>query len=209
VPSVRATCRIALGLGAVAALATAAGCRSAAPAPAPAPAAPPEVVEPVRPPEPPPPPPAVTVRVTGSTLNVRGGPSAGAAVVGKVRKGERLTLLEERPDWYRVQLPSGSEGWVSSRYALKEEPCLPDAAPQVLDAPPFSLDTTGAGRGRVVVQAHVAADGSVVSTKLLENSTGDAALAQQADAEVRKIRFVPPVRNCRKVAFLYNYTRSF
>ena len=130
-------------------------------------------------------------------------------MVGKVRKGERLTLLEERPDWFRVQLPSGSEGWVSSRYARKEEPCLPDAAPQLLDAPPLSLDTTGAGRGRVVVQAHVAADGSVVSTKLLENTTGDAALAGQADAEVRKIRFVPPVRNCKRVAFLYNYTRSF
>lgn len=208
-PSIAAALRIAAGLAAAASILAAAGCKTAEPAPPPAPPPAPEVVEPVRPPAPPPPLPPTTVRVTGSTLNVRGGPSGSAAVIAKVKKGERLTLLEESSDWYRVQLPAGKEGWVSARYARKEEPCLPDAAPQILDAPPLSIDTTGGGRGRVVVQAHVAADGSVVSTKVIENSTGDAALADQATAEVRRIRFVAPVRNCRKVAFLYNYSRSF
>ena len=208
-PSIAPALRIALGLAVAASLLVAAGCRSAGPAPPPAPPPAPEVVEPVRPPAPPPPPPPTTVRVTGSTLNVRSGPSGSAAVVAKVRKGDRLTLLEERADWFRVQLPAGNEGWVSARYARKQEPCLPDAAPQILDAPPLSIDTTGAGRGRVVVQAHVAPDGSVVSTKVIENSTGDAALAEQATAEVKRFRFAAPVRNCRKVAFLYNYSRSF
>jgi len=209
VPSFAAPLRIALGLAAAASILASAGCKSAAPAPPPAPAPAPEVAEPVRPPAPPPPPPPVTVRVTGSTLNVRGGPSASAAVVARVKKGERLTLLEEKTDWLRVQLPAGKEGWVSARYVRKEEPCLPDAAPQILDAPPLSIDTIGGGRGRVVVQAHVAADGSIVSTKVIENSTGDAALAEQATAEVKRFRFAAPVRNCRKVAFLYNYSRSF
>lgn len=208
-PSIAAPSRPALALAALAALLGATACKSAAPPPPSAPPPAPEIVEPVRPPEPPPPPPPTTLRVTGSTLNVRGGPSAGSAVVAKVRKGDRLTLLEEQPDWLRVALPSGKEGWVAARYVRKEEPCLPDAAPQILDAPPLAFDATAAGRGRVVVQAHVAADGSVVSTKVLENSTGDAALAEQATAEVKRIRFVAPVRNCRKVAFLYNYTRNF
>ena len=208
-PSFAAALRIALGLAAAASIVAAVGCKTAGPAPPPAPAPAPEVVEPVRPSEPPPPPPPTTVRVTGSTLNVRGGPSGSAAVVAKVKKGERLTLLEESSDWYRVQLPAGKEGWVSARYVRKEAPCLPDAAPQILDAPTLAIDTTGGGRGRVVIQAHVAADGSVVSTKVIENGTGDAALAEQATAEVKRFRFAAPVRNCRKVAFLYNYSRSF
>ncbi len=197
-----------LALAALGGLLVPAGCRSAAPPPPPPPA-PPEVVEPVRVPEPPPPPPPTLVRVTGSTVNVRSESSAGAVIVGKVRKGEKLALLEERSEWYRVGLPGGREGWISARYARKEEPCLPDAAPQLLNAPPLAFDATGASRGRVVIQAHVAADGAVVSTKVIENSTGDAALAELATAEVKRIRFVAPVRDCRKVAFLYNYSRSF
>lgn len=184
-------------------------CRTAAP-PAPAPSPPPPVVqEPIPPPLAPAPEPVPTVRVTASSLNVRGEPSAKAPILGRVQSGDRLTLLEERGEWYRVEWSAGREGWVSARYARKDAPCLPDAAPQILDAPPLPLGADAGARGRVVVQAHVGADGSIVSTKVIENSTGDAALETQAIDEVRRIRFVPPVRDCRKVAFLYNYTRSF
>lgn len=160
-------------------------------------------------PLPPAPEPVPTVQVTASALNVRAEPSTKAPIVGTVTRGARLPLLEERGEWSRVEWRGGREGWVSARYTRRTEPCLPDAAPQILDAPPLAFGAEGEGRGRVVVQAHVGADGAIVSTKVLENTTGDAALEAQAVDEVRRIRFVPPVRDCRKVAFLYNYARDF
>ncbi|MBW1804704.1 MAG: SH3 domain-containing protein, partial [Deltaproteobacteria bacterium] len=43
--------------------------------------------------------------------NIREAPTMGAAVIAHVEKNERVSLLETRNGWYRVQLPDGGLGW--------------------------------------------------------------------------------------------------
>ena len=58
----------------------------------------------------------------------------------------------------------------------------------------------------VVIEAGVDAKGNVLSTRVVSNSTGDAALTEQ---ELRQAKFAPPVRNCAAKAFVYTYKRAF
>ena len=51
--------------------------------------------------------------VTGSVVNVRGGPGIINSVVGQVYQGNTLPVLGQSSDWVRVTLPNGSTGWVA------------------------------------------------------------------------------------------------
>ena len=67
--------------------------------------------------------PQVIIKQTPTNfLRVRSGPSVGSNEVGKVVPGDTLVLLEELPSWYRVKLPDGKEGYISSSYAEKKNP---------------------------------------------------------------------------------------
>ncbi|MFZ5813914.1 MAG: SH3 domain-containing protein [Bacillota bacterium] len=61
-------------------------------------------------------------------LNVRRIPNLQAAIVAQVVQGERVRLLEINPQWWRVRLASGIEGWVASQY-MKEVPAGTKASP--------------------------------------------------------------------------------
>lgn len=53
-------------------------------------------------------------------LRVRASASTAAKEVARVSPGDTLTLLEEQPNWVRVKLPDGKEGYVSSSYVEKK-----------------------------------------------------------------------------------------
>lgn len=53
-------------------------------------------------------------------LRVRSLPNADSNEVSRVKPGETLTLLEEVPNWNRVRLSDGKEGYVSSSYTEKK-----------------------------------------------------------------------------------------
>lgn len=62
-----------------------------------------------------------TGTVTASTLNVRSGPGTSYSIVTTVSSGTAVTILEERPYWYRITwsgAPSSSSGqlWVYKSY---------------------------------------------------------------------------------------------
>lgn len=59
------------------------------------------------------------VNVKSDVLNVRGGPSRTAAVVGSLQKGSRVTLTGVAPGWYRIQFGNGV-AYVSSDFILRE-----------------------------------------------------------------------------------------
>lgn len=65
---------------------------------------------------------ALTVDV--DLLNVRGGPGTNHPVVSQVRSGDTLTIQGTSDEWYYVQLPNGSYGWVMAKYTRS---ILPDA----------------------------------------------------------------------------------
>lgn len=65
----------------------------------------------------------ITVRETPTGfLRVRASPSVESAEIARVTPGDNLTLLEELPNWQRVRLLDGKEGYVSSAYTEKKTP---------------------------------------------------------------------------------------
>ncbi len=168
------------------------------PSPAPEPAAAPE----------PPPEATVALTVTSRLLNVRESASAQSAAIGRLKKGEKVVLVEERGGWARVKLADSRIGWVDKRYVRKGEECLADRQPAVLSDPRFRMSAEGP-HGRVVVEGEVDVDGKVAKTRVVSNPSGNGDLAKRAEAELKQMTFLPPVRNCRLRPFTYTYARSF
>jgi len=62
--------------------------------------------------------------VTGSRVNLRGGPSTGDAVVGSVRLGQRAEVIEETANgWFRIRTPDdGQNGYIFGRFLNQDRP---------------------------------------------------------------------------------------
>ncbi|HVC02773.1 MAG TPA: SH3 domain-containing protein [Steroidobacteraceae bacterium] len=75
----------------------------------------------------------VRLVVTRPYLNMRLGPGRDYPVFYVVARGETLTVLFSRTDWYKVRAPRGAEGWVR-RGALAQTK-LPSGAPAPI--PPY------------------------------------------------------------------------
>ncbi|HDP98713.1 MAG TPA: hypothetical protein ENN22_05970 [bacterium] len=56
--------------------------------------------------------PATKTLYAATAANVRYGPSTNYRIVATVRKGEMLTRLDKRDNWYNVRLPDNSTGWI-------------------------------------------------------------------------------------------------
>lgn len=78
-------------------------------------------------------------------VNVRNAPTTdGSHVVGKLAPGDLAVLLEDVPQWLRVRLSSGTEGFVSKRWVR----VITGAEPLAADAPtPFTLHVIDVGNG--------------------------------------------------------------
>lgn len=60
---------------------------------------------------------ALTVATEESNLNIRQEPSTEAAIVGKAKKGETVTLVEQSSDdWWKIKTADGEEGYAYARY---------------------------------------------------------------------------------------------
>jgi curli biogenesis system outer membrane secretion channel CsgG len=70
---------------------------------------------------PPPPPPLPATQVVWDSVNLRTGPGTSYKIVGNVKKGTSLKILEVNGDWLRVRLEDGSTAWVS-KLATSEAP---------------------------------------------------------------------------------------
>lgn len=186
-------------------------------------AAPPApVAEPSLPPPPPPPVTAEekvigTVKVTASALNVRKEASTEAEVVTQVKKGTALSVLSSDESWVKVRLADGATGYVSARFVAREgekarpksrKGCPADSDFAFTETPTLAFSDSGA-HGLVVVEATVNTKGSVTSTKVISNSTGDEALAFLAEREIKSAKFSPPIRNCVPRSFIFTYRRTF
>ena len=54
--------------------------------------------------------------VTGSVVNMRGGPGTGFDVVGQLVEGARAEVLSEADGWSEVRTEDGTTGWMASRF---------------------------------------------------------------------------------------------
>jgi type IV secretory pathway VirB10-like protein len=50
--------------------------------------------------------------IVPALVNFRQGPSMDSKIIKVLKKGTKLTVLQEKEDWLRVQLEDGTEGWV-------------------------------------------------------------------------------------------------
>ncbi|HRJ45310.1 MAG TPA: SH3 domain-containing protein, partial [Caldilineaceae bacterium] len=126
---------------------------------------------------------AGTVAVPGSRLNVRAGPGAAYAIVGKLTDGASVSLLARSGDssWVQVALAEGAFGWVSARYITTKGgvESLPIStatsgakAAQSLPAPaPASQSARSQPAGLPGKLALAAADGSIVLYNLTSGAT--------------------------------------
>lgn len=60
----------------------------------------------------------ITARIVGSQVNLRDGPSARGAVLGRLARDQTVTIIStDTPGWTRVRIEAdGTEGFVASRY---------------------------------------------------------------------------------------------
>ena len=64
--------------------------------------------------------PQVTILETPTGfLRVRADASVGSDEIGRVNPGDTLQLLDEQNGWYKIRLPNGKTGWVTSLFAKK------------------------------------------------------------------------------------------
>lgn len=159
-----------------------------------------------------------TGHVAATALNVRADPSVDGEILTTLRRNDALTLLEERNGWYSIRLASGQTGWVSAQYvsrgdapvrrATRKGGCPPDADFAFEKSPVPSFSDRGS-HGMVIVEANVNTSGEVTGTRVVSNTTGDTALGALAEREIRSAKFIAPVRNCVRRAFIFTYKRAF
>jgi hypothetical protein len=99
-------------------------------------------------------------RITGASVNVRRQPGTTAPIIGSLRRGDRIQITGQRPGWYEIVYPSGSNrrGWVSASLvaisnqatAAPRSGAVP--APVILDYQPPSLSWRWDGENAVVGQ---------------------------------------------------------
>lgn len=53
-----------------------------------------------------------TTEIVPSFVNLRQGPSMDSKIIKVLKKGTKLTVLQEKGGWLHIQLEDGTEGWV-------------------------------------------------------------------------------------------------
>ncbi len=76
--------------------------------------------------------------IKNKDVDVRGGPGMQHNIVGQVSRGQRLGVLEQTGDWYKVSLEGGVIGWVASWLGDVEKA---EASPAPGDPPVVTEDT--------------------------------------------------------------------
>lgn len=147
--------------------------------------------------------------IAPKSVNVREGASTKTAPVATVKKGTRLTSFEEKDGWLRVKLADTRTGWVRKDLLRKDDGCLPDRKELMLEPPMLRMSDAPGAKGKVVVEADVDESGSVKTVRVVTNETGSPERAASVTAEVKTVKFRPPVRKCRVSGFTYVYSRTF
>ncbi len=59
----------------------------------------------------------VKIMTKRTPLNIRAKPSINARVIGKVKKGAVVRLIEETSKWYHIAYATGKTGWISRKFS--------------------------------------------------------------------------------------------
>lgn len=77
--------------------------------------------------------------VNTDVLNVRREPNLNAPILSRISQDQTVRLLEMIPEWWRVRLDDGTEGWVASTYMKQSTSAPVTPAPTAPVTPPPAL----------------------------------------------------------------------
>lgn len=89
----------------------------------------PEVTLPPPPPVVTPPPPLRATQVVWGNVNLRKGPGTNYKVIGNVKKGTSLKILETKGDWLHIRLDDGNKAWVNKLATSEGSNSSPSPSP--------------------------------------------------------------------------------
>lgn len=55
-------------------------------------------------------------------ITMRTGPGIDHKIIEMIKSGQAVTVLEQGPEWSKIQLPAGKEGWVLNRFLTSKPP---------------------------------------------------------------------------------------
>jgi hypothetical protein len=126
-------------------------------------------------------------------------------VVTRYKAGESVPVLAKKGDWAEVRTAMGS-GWVHQKELVgAEEVQQAQKNPNAKFMHPPSPVTAPSAHGTIYIEADVNTDGDVISTNLIENSTGSPDLAEKNIAALKRSKFYPILIHGERKPFQYYY----
>ena len=147
---------------------------------------------------------AIAIRyVSTPELHVREQPNDTAPILVTYQNGESVSVLAEKGEWVEVRSGDGS-GWAKAADLTDAAgKAQADANPE----PKFKIIpmpvSAPSAKGEIFIRAKVNADGEIMSTEVLENTTGNPALGVQNANALKSARFHPMVVKGERRNFEY------
>ena len=153
---------------------------------------------------------AIRIEYVGAPeLTVREQPNDTAPVLLTYQNGEAISVLSEKGDWVEVRSGDRS-GWAKkSDLTTAEAKVANEENPQPkFRVMPMPVSAPSA-RGEIYIEADVNTDGDVVATRLITNTTGSTALAQQNENALKSGKFHPIVVKGERQKFKYYHRVTY
>ncbi len=121
--------------------------------------------------------------IWANSLNVREGPGMDYGKIGTVKRGQSFKVWDETSKWIKIQLPSGSYGWIWEDYTVRgDNPSLPAAPTSVPADSIVSTATIDSGSTKITITFKEAAYGSSTPTDYV-NIPKDAFTVKEGSTE--------------------------
>jgi uncharacterized protein YgiM (DUF1202 family) len=142
-------------------------------------------------------------------LQVREQASDTAPVLATYQNGEAISVLAEKGQWVEVRSGDRS-GWaktadLTDAAGKDQAENNPDPKFRVVPMPVSAPSSHGA----IYIEADVNSDGEITATRILENTTGSPALAEQNAAALKNGKFYPIVIKGERKGFKYYHRVTY
>ncbi len=147
--------------------------------------------------------------VTGPELRVHAQPDDASPLLVTYENGESVPIMSRKGEWVEVRVGDGT-GWahdgnLGTGAEAKEQQDNPTPRFRAFPAPISSPSA----KGELYFEADVNTDGDVTSVKVIGNTTGSEALAEQNAAALRSAKFYPIVKSGARQPFKYYHRVTY
>jgi outer membrane biosynthesis protein TonB len=152
----------------------------------------------------------IAVRYVGTPeLPVRVQPSDTAAVIATYQNGEAISVLSQKGDWAEVRTGDRA-GWahaadLTDAAGKKAQEDNPQPKFRVMPLPV----SAPSARGEIYIEASINSDGEVTDVRIITNTTGSTALAQQNADALRSAKLYPIMQKGERRPFKYYHRVTY